>query len=332
PAHTGSWGKAYKDITTCTDEFYLDPSGSWEKKFAAEPGTGQLNPVLVKTYEIVEKVISEAASLFTDSWFHGGGDEPIYRCWEQDEYVQAYMKAYNATGYDLLDIFLQKELDMIRNSSKTAIIWEDPVTHIDLPIGKDVVLQSWFNPVKEAVKKGYKVIASNANFWYLDCGHGGWGGNDNGYDEQTMPEVPSEVAAVLAKHDAIFNYNPNNWGGRGSDWCRIYSYDLTYNLTEAEASNVLGGEVALWTEQVDSTTLDTRLWPRSSAAAEVLWSGRFDQNKTKRDIGEAMPRIFDWRYRLQKRGIQTEAMQPLWCGQNPHMCDITYPSFLKTKQ
>ena len=43
-------------------------------------------------------------------------------------------------------------------------------------------------------------------------------------------------------------------------WQRVYSYDLTFNLTETEAQNVLGGEVAMWTEQTDGTSLDTRLW------------------------------------------------------------------------
>lgn len=51
----------------------------------------------------------------------------------------------------------------------------DAVTNDNLPIPKDVILQVWINPVQNAVKKGYKVIASNYNFWYLDCGHGGWG-------------------------------------------------------------------------------------------------------------------------------------------------------------
>lgn len=43
-------------------------------------------------------------------------------------------------------------------------------------------------------------------------------------------------------------------------WQRVYSYDLTFNLTETEAQNVLGGEVAMWTEQTDEASLDIRLW------------------------------------------------------------------------
>lgn len=52
--------------------------------------------------------------------------------------------------------------------------------------------------------------------------------------------------------------------------------------------------------------------PRAAAAAENMWSGRYDENNIKRDIGDAMPRIFDWRYRLLKRGVRAEALQPLW--------------------
>lgn len=101
------------------------------------------------------------------------------------------MQEKNATGLDLLSMFLSKEVGMIQGMNKVPILWEgnvtpfffffiefyihlDAVTNNDLPIPKDVVLQVWTNPVQNAIKKGYKVIASNYNFWYLDCGHGGW--------------------------------------------------------------------------------------------------------------------------------------------------------------
>lgn len=35
---------------------------------------------------------------------------------------------------------------------------------------------------------------------------------------------------------------------------------MTFNLTQEEAKLVLGGEVALWTEQTDPVGMDTRLW------------------------------------------------------------------------
>ncbi|KAI8878124.1 glycoside hydrolase family 20 protein [Backusella circina FSU 941] len=314
PAHTGSWGEAYKNITTCTGMHYLDYTNDWENRFAGEPGTGQLNPVNNQTYEIVGKVIREMNELFPDSWYHGGGDEPVERCWEQDASVRQYMVDNNATGTDLLGLFLEKELEIINDNH--------------LPLPKDVVLQVWTNPIKDAISLGHRVIASNYNFWYLDCGHGGWESNNTIYDEQVPPEVPSLVSDTLDYFNLSDNYAPPNWGGGGGDWCspykswqRVYSYDLEYGLNETEVEFILGGEVGLWSEQTDENSLDNRLWPRAAAAGEVLWSGRYDNDNYKRTAGDAMPRFFDWRYRLVSRGIKAAAVQPLWCASNPHLCD-----------
>ena len=44
------------------------------------------------------------------------------------------------------------------------------------------------------------------------------------------------------------------------------------NLDEAK-SNVMGGEVALWTEQTDGHNMMQKLEPRAAAYAERLWRG-----------------------------------------------------------
>ena len=136
---------------------------------------------------------------------------------------------------------------------------------------------------------------------------------------------------MICRYDQQVNNDPTNlvnYGGNGGSWCapfktwaRIYDYDITFNLTAKEAKLVLGGEVALWSEQADPTVLDALLWPRSSALAESLWSGNRGPNGLKR-YAEALNRLNDWRYHLLARGINAEPLQPYWCLKHPGQCNV----------
>ncbi len=43
-------------------------------------------------------------------------------------------------------------------------------------------------------------------------------------------------------------------------------------LTPEQQKFILGGEVAMWAEQLDQRTIDSRIWPRTAAIAERFWS------------------------------------------------------------
>ncbi|NOY37635.1 MAG: family 20 glycosylhydrolase [Chlorobi bacterium] len=43
-------------------------------------------------------------------------------------------------------------------------------------------------------------------------------------------------------------------------------------LSAEEKSRILGGEACMWSELVDSTTIESRIWPRTAAIAEKLWT------------------------------------------------------------
>lgn len=315
-AHTGSWGEAYPEIVTCANKFWWPAEAEWEDRFAAEPGTGQLNPLHPKTYEVVKNVVHDVVSMFPDQFYHAGADEITPNCWKIDPSIQAFL-SNNGTLSQILEIFVNSTLPYIVSLNRTAIYWEDVLLDANVNVPRsllppeNVILQSWNNGpnnTKRIVDSGYRAIVSSSDFYYLDCGHGDFIGNNSQYN---LPPGADQGQG-------------GSWCGPFKTWQTIYNYDITYGLTEAESELVIGGEVALWSEQADSTVMDSRIWPRASAMAEALWSGNRDKMGNKR-FAEATDRLNEWRYRMVTRGIGAEPIQPLWCIRNPGMCNTVHP-------
>ncbi|KAJ8565689.1 hypothetical protein K7X08_008265 [Anisodus acutangulus] len=314
PAHTGSWAEAYPEIITCANMFWW-PAGN-TPALAAEPGTGQLNPLIPKTYEVTKNVIHDTIAMFPDSLFHGGADEINSACWNTDPSIQKVV-ASNGTLSQLLEMFINNTLPEILSLNRTVVYWEDVILSANVKVNpsllspENVIMQTWNNGpnnTKQLVTSGYRVIVSSADYYYLDCGHGSFVGNDSRYDQPPGTDQG----------------NGGSWCGPFKTWETIYNYDITYGLTDKEAQLVIGGEVALWSEQADATVMDSRIWPRASAMAETLWSGNRDETGMKR-YAEATDRLNEWRYRMVARGIGAEPIQPLWCVKNPGMCNTVHP-------
>lgn len=137
------------------------------------------------------------------------------------------------------------------------------------------VIQTWVESFKDLpqqlLAKGYKLIISTKNAWYLD--HGFWG------------------RTVYYR------------------WTKVYD-----NRLPSRDDGVYGGEVCMWGEYVDDAAIDSRIWPRASAAGERMWSNPVNGSS------DAVYRFLSHRERLVRLGIKAEAVTPEWCNENEDSC------------
>lgn len=293
PAHVGE-GWQFTNLTTC---FNIQ---SWSK-FCYEAPCGQFDPTQSRLYDILQDVYGELMDMFgRPQWFHMGGDEVKFECWETSRTLVEWMVARNWTldqnGFMRLWDYFQtnalERLDRIgEDRPEKVVLWLSTLTKdpfIDEYLNPErYVIQVWSRAndgnIQNLLSKGYELIMSNYDVLYLDCGYESWIGLGN------------------------------NWCSPYSGWHKIYSQDLKI-IGGRRHRQILGSEVALWSEQADEQSLDGRLWPRAIALAERLWS---DPSTTFR---AAEPRILLQRQRFVENGIRAERLQPEWCRQNEGKC------------
>ena len=70
------------------------------------------------------------------------------------------------------------------------------------------------------------------------------------------------------------------------------------SLNAEEKSRIIGGEACMWTEWVTPEILDSRIWPRTAAIAERLWS---PQEVT--DVASMYTRLGELDWRLDRLGL-----------------------------
>ena len=94
-------------------------------------------------------------------------------------------------------------------------------------------------------------------------------------------------------------------------WINFYQNDPTegFGMTESQKKLVLGGEGAMWSEQVDNANFDSRVFPRTLAIAERLWSA-----STVTDTTSARVRMEYTRCNvLVRRGVSAGPVMPGYC-------------------
>ena len=140
-----------------------------------------------------------------------------------------------------------------------------------------------------------------------------------GWDEILQPELPKDVVihswrgtAALAEA-ARKGYDGILSNGYYIDLIQPASQHYVPDplpagstLTPEEAKHVLGGEATMWAEWVTPETIDSRIWPRTAAIAERLWSPR-----SVNDIPDMYRRLAVISLQLEELGLTHKKNQDM---------------------
>jgi endonuclease/exonuclease/phosphatase family metal-dependent hydrolase len=259
PGHSAAWGKAFPDLLVDCPKTVRSSHTPLE--------VPSLDPSSPEVYDIIFEALLQISKVFASSpFFHIGGDEVNLDCWRESERVRDWMM--NSTDWREGDgiekawqEFESRVLDMVARLGKRPIVWEETQSSGALPSKGDrypqqVVVQPWkcwaglaARAAREADRYGRAVVQSAC--MYLDWEH-------VDFFDLVSSESLRQAAAAMRTSLTTASSTLNR------------SSIVRRKLTQ---QGLLGGEASLWTEEIDFTNFECRLWPRAGAVAAVLWGG-----------------------------------------------------------
>ncbi|MEN9909977.1 MAG: hypothetical protein RLZZ540_3136 [Bacteroidota bacterium] len=220
-----------------------------------------LDPTNPKTYQILADIFDEVCPLFPSAYFHIGGDENNGKEWDANPKIQEFKKKNNlATNHDLQTYFNMKLVPMLKKHGKQLMGWEEIMTPA---MSKEAIIHAW-KGINEGMEAASALVKAAKNGYKAVL--------SNGYYIDLMLPVDGHYL-----NDPM----PKN-----------------VEFTAEEKSRVLGGEATMWSELVTPLTIDSRIWPRTAAIAERLWS-----NDTVTNLESMHKRLKQISFRLEEIGL-----------------------------
>eukprot|EP00756_Hemistasia_phaeocysticola_P023937 Hpha_TRINITY_DN15918_c1_g4::TRINITY_DN15918_c1_g4_i1::g.72136::m.72136/K12373/HEXA_B; hexosaminidase len=242
PAHTMAMGRSHPEIMTDCWEWMAN---SGYKVDVDSVDCQALNPTVPAAKKIVTDLIAEAAALSNSKYFHVGGDEVKYPCWDSDPSVKSYVAAHFGGNYEKLQADWTANVSMAAavKAGKTPVCWQPTTNPSDAvwkdALPKDTVYMIWLN---NAAAVGYaqqnKSVVMTLGLYVDGMGSGAW---SNVYHQKLIPD----------------------------------------GLTPAEEKNILGGSVCAWGEQMATAKVTLNTVTIGAGAAENFWRALPDSASDK---------------------------------------------------
>ncbi|KAF8195383.1 glycoside hydrolase family 20 protein [Pholiota molesta] len=291
PGHTAIISTSHPEHIACAQ------ATPWEN-FANEPPAGQLRLASQATTNFTANLVASIARTLPSTLFSTGGDELNVNCYTQDAQTQADLTASGKTLEQALDTFTQTTHGALEALGKTPVVWEEMALDHNVTLSNQTVIMVWISSQNAAAvaAKGLRLVHSPSDYFYLDCGAGEWIGSDA---------------------------TANSWCDPFKSWQKAYTFDPLASLTEAQTSlSLVVCQQLLWTEQSGPENMDSIIWPRAAASAEIFWTGPTLPDGSPLNGTTALPRLHDVRFRMVQRGIGAIALQPQWCALRDGQCNF----------
>ena len=236
-----------------------------------------IDPTRESTYTFLDSLLTEVTTLFPDAYFHIGGDENTGRDWKKNPAIQQFMQDSGFTSTLALQNYFNRRIrNVLARNGKIPIGWDEVLMKelkdatakkhfnegrydllVEQGVPRDMVIQSWrgMEALLSSAKNGYRSILSKG--YYIDLVQ------PASYHYLNDP-IPFRNEVIIPDSEANFNRFESDIINKIKKGEKL--------LTEAEEKLILGGEATMWTEHVTAETIDSRIWPRTAAIAERLWS------------------------------------------------------------
>lgn len=198
-----------------------------------------------ETFDLLDKIFTEIATLFPGDYIHVGGDEVNKKYWKSCPKCQKIIAGAGLKDeVDLQSHFMRRIQTIILSKGKKLMGWDEI---LEGGLASDAAVMSWrgMKGGTEAAKAGHYVVMSPNNYAYLD-------------------RLQGDIRIELIS-------------GPGVRLSQSYKFEpITDGI---DPKYILGGQGNLWTEYIATLRrAEYMTWPRGLALAEAFWSPKEKRN------------------------------------------------------